>query len=57
MRHDLGTVTIFRILGLRIGFGLWKGCRLGLGLGLGLEVQNTKIENYENLKIVTFPIT
>jgi hypothetical protein len=30
MSHDLGTVTIFRLLGLGLGFGLGKG--LGLGL-------------------------
>jgi hypothetical protein len=28
MSHDLGTVTIFRLLGLGLGFGLGKG--LGL---------------------------
>ena len=31
--HNLGTVTVFRLLGL--GFGSGKG--LGLELGLGLE--------------------
>ena len=37
--HDLGTVTIFRLLGLGLEFGLGKGLglRLGLRLGLGLE--------------------
>jgi hypothetical protein len=30
MSHDLGRVTIFRLLGLVLGFGLGKG--LGLGL-------------------------
>ena len=30
MSHDLGRVTIFRLLGLDLGFGLGKG--LGLGL-------------------------
>ena len=30
MSHDLGTVTIFRLLGLGLGFGLGKG--LGSGL-------------------------
>ena len=34
MSHDLGTVTIFRLLGLELGFGLGFG--LGKGLGLGL---------------------
>jgi hypothetical protein len=36
MSHDLGTVTIFRLLGL----GLWKelGLELILRLGLGLEL-------------------
>jgi hypothetical protein len=32
MSHDLGTVTIFRLLGLGLGFGL------GFGLGKGLEL-------------------
>jgi hypothetical protein len=30
MSHDLGTVTIFRLLGLGLGFGLGKGLALGL---------------------------
>ena len=30
MSHDLGTVTIFRLLWLGLGFGLGKG--LGLGV-------------------------
>ena len=34
MSHDLGTVTIFRLLGLGLEFGFEKG--LGLRLGLGL---------------------
>jgi hypothetical protein len=36
MSHDLGTVTIFRLLGL----GLWKelGLELILRLGSGLEL-------------------
>ena len=28
--HDLGTVTVFRLLGLGLGFGLGKGLRLRL---------------------------
>jgi hypothetical protein len=51
MSHDLGTVTIFRLLGL--GFGLGKGLRLGLGLGLSLKYK--RIQNYKSLKIVTLP--
>jgi hypothetical protein len=35
MSHDLGTVTIFRLLGLGLAFELGKG--LGLRLRLGLE--------------------
>jgi hypothetical protein len=32
MSHDLGTVTIFRLLGLGLELGFAKGLRLGLGL-------------------------
>ena len=28
MSHDLGTITIFRLLGLGLGFGLGKGLRI-----------------------------
>jgi hypothetical protein len=39
MSHDLGTVTIFRLLGLGLRFGLGKGLglRFGLGKGFGLR--------------------
>ena len=36
MSHDLGTVTIFRLLGLGLEFGFEKGLGLRLRLGLGL---------------------
>jgi hypothetical protein len=32
MSHDLGTVTIFRLLGLGLGLGFGLGKGLGLGL-------------------------
>jgi hypothetical protein len=37
MSHDLGTVTIFRLLGLEFGLGKGLGLGLWLRLGLGLE--------------------
>ncbi len=37
MSHDLGAVTIFRFLEVRLGKGL--GLRLELGLRLGLELR------------------
>jgi hypothetical protein len=52
MSHDLGTVTIFRILGLGLSFGVAKG----LGLGLGLSLKCKKIQNYKSF-IVTLPKT
>ena len=48
MSHDLGTVTIFRISGLGLSFGVAKG------LGLGLKCK--KIQNYKSF-IVTLPKT
>ena len=37
MSHKLGTVTIFRLLGLRLGFGL--GLRLGLRSEYSLDMR------------------
>jgi hypothetical protein len=47
MSHVLGGITIFRLLGIGLGFGKGFGLRLEQGLGSSLKYK--RIQNYTKL--------